>query len=154
MQFDLPDHAQVLIVVGDKQALPPIGPLLPAAASDPEPPVRGHPKLKVLGIGALAVVAFLVGQQQGLRHVRLEIAGNAGAVTPAVPPTPSGPNYAALAQPSPPPPVSDSLPPAPPANQLPPAFAQQLQQPPVITPPPGAPPAHQPSGTGAFGLEN
>jgi hypothetical protein len=144
VQFDLPDQAQLLIVIGDSPTLAPIRGLHSAPVLESTPSQHRRPKLKMLGVAALMAVAFLTGQYQGLRHTQREVAANIAAVTPTQP-TGHGLNYAELAQPSPPPP---------PADQIPSAFTRQLHQQPVITPPPGMPQTKDRQGTRAFGLED
>lgn len=149
MNLDLPDHAQVLIFVGDRQALPSIGAMLPpAAASDETPAPRGgRPKLKMLGAAALVGLAFVYGQHQGLHRASFDLASNAVA-TPSAPQPSALPASPPSGRPLPSPAAAPGAP-----DQVPAAFAQQLQQQPTVTPPPGAPPAGAPAGPRAFGLE-
>ena len=149
MNFDLPDHAQVLIFVGDRQALPQVGAMLGAPAPQDETPTSrgGRPKLKMLGVAALAILAFVYGQHQGLHRASLGVADSAGASTG------SGQAYTTLSPAPPGRPASATSPSPGASNEVPPAFAQQLQQPPVVTPPPGTAPAGAPAGPRAFGLE-
>ena len=145
MTFDIPDHAQVRVFIGDKL---PMATLRVAAPTIEPAPSRGRPLLKASGVAVLVAVAFLVGQHFGVRYVRLDLASAAGAA-------PSGTRPVVPEQhafPERPLPSPDSPPPAP--DQVPPAFAQQLRQPPVISPPPGTPPAGSARAAHPFGLED
>lgn len=143
MQLDIPDGAQLHIVIGKPPLL-----ALPDETAAPRAAARtGHYLLK--GVAALAL---LCGGFEAGRHV----ADRPGA---------GGPLQAALAQPRPAPTAATgqhAFPERPllrdatgqAAAQVPAAFAAQLRQPPVVIPPPGQPATGGAPGRNAFGLEN
>lgn len=148
MTLDIPDHAQVQIFVGEHVALPAFA----GVARTVEPrsesrPSRGRPLLKTIGVAALVVTAFLMGQHFSMRPVGIGLASSAGAGPAAARPSALDPQaFADSRLPSPAPAAEP--------DQIPPAFAQQLQQAPAIVPPPGAPPGGSASSKHAFGLDN
>jgi hypothetical protein len=142
MVLEIPDRAQILILVGDGHLASPSGGITPPIM--PAPSSRGRPLLKTFGLAVFVAVAFLAGQHTAPRRLRFGLADGAAAARTAAPE-----QY----------PLPDrSLPTAPPGSaatdQIPPAFAQQLQQQPVVTPAPGSPPASPVSATRPFGLED
>jgi hypothetical protein len=148
--FDIPNHAQVQIFVGENLALPPFA----GVAQTVEPrsesrPSRGRPLLKTIGVAALVVTAFVVGQHFSMRPVGIDLASSAGTAPAEVRLSSSEPQAFAdgpLPSPAPAPAAAP--------DQIPAAFAQQLQQAPAIAPPPGAPPGGTASSKHAFGLDN
>jgi hypothetical protein len=152
MQFEIPDYAQVHIVVGPPASAEggarfepgPIDALVTLSGAPAQPPQRRHFG-RLLLKSSLAVVllafSFAVGRHFGG-------ATSLHAINTA--------SRTALA-----------LPPPQPASQVPAEFTQQLQQPPTVIPPPGqtAAPAEPGAGSAAsaaaptpgrnpFGLEN
>lgn len=138
MVLDIPDRAQILILMGDGHLASPNGGITPPIP--PAPSSRGRPLLKTFGVAVLAAVAFLAGQHTGTDRLRLALADGAAAARTTAPeqyPLPDRPLPGAAA-----------------ADQIPPAFAQQLQRQPVVTPPPGAPTAAPAPAAHPFGLED
>ena len=119
---------------------------------------RRRPLLKGVGIAGLAFVAFVIGQNTAPRRDVLMMASNASVPPASAAPTPAVPRYEqAFPLRAPTPEPSQPSPPGRPAaeDQVPQAFARQLQQPVSITPPPGSPaPAGAASGAKPFGLED
>ena len=160
MTFDIPPGATVQIFIGAPHvavaAVPASGE--PPILTSPAPSPRGRPLLKLAGVGLLVTAAFLGGQavHPGFRPSLAAV----GAATSAPAHASTAPQDYGHARPERPPPFQANVPPTAPGTQIPPAFAQQLQQPPTITPPPGAkpsPPAQTAAGTPAthpFGLED
>jgi len=144
MILQLPDHAKLTVVVGDRPEplAMDLTQYLARLPTEPRSGSRRRTGLKLLGVGALVALAFLAGQHQRARLPRLNVASNAALMMPhlAAPGPALRPGHPASA--------------APEEDRIPPAFAQQLQQPPAITPPPGSPPANAPAGPRAFGLED
>ena len=114
--------------------------------------------LKAAAITGLVFAAFLAGQHAAPHRDMLALASNASVPPAVAAPTLAAPRYeqAFPLRPLDPDPAPPAPPPASAAtDQLPQAFAQQLQQRPTITPSPGSPPPSV--GTPAakpFGLED
>ena len=140
MVLEIPDRAQILILVGDGHLASPSGGIAPPIA--PARSSRGRPLLKTFGVAVLVAVAFLAGQHTGLGRLRLALADGAAAARTTAPEQYSLPDQPLLGAPA----ASVA------ADQIPPAFAQQLQRQPVVTPAPGAPPAA--AAAHPFGLED
>jgi hypothetical protein len=140
--LDIPDRAQILILVGDGHLASPSGGITPPIM--PAPSSRGRPLLKTFGVAVLVAVAFLAGQRTGPGRLRLAPADGAAAARTTAPE-----QYPLPDPPLPGDPASSAA-----ADQIPPAFAQQLQRQPVVTPPPGAPTAAPASVPHPFGLED
>jgi hypothetical protein len=140
--LDIPDRAQILILVGDGYLASPGGEITPSIP--PATSSRRRPLLKTFGVAVLVVVAFLAGQHTGAGRLRLALADGAAAAR-----TNASEQYS---------PPDERLHDAPAASaatdQIPPAFAQQLQRQPVVTPAPGSPPAASAPATHPFGLED
>jgi hypothetical protein len=158
MNFAVPEGVTVQIFIGSA----PLAPILNApepdrAAPSPVEAPRRRPLLTGIAIAGLAFVAFVVGQYNAPRRDALMMAGNASVPPATASPTPSVPRYEpAFPSRAPTPTPSQPLPPDTAAtDQVPPAFARQLQQPPSITPSPGSPsPAATATGARPFGLED
>ena len=142
MVLDIPDRAQILILVDDGHLASPSGGITPPIV--PSPSSRRRPLLKTFGVAVLVAVAFLAGQHAGAGRLRLALADGAAAARATAPGQDSLPDR--------------RLPSAPAGSaatdRIPPAFAQQLQQQPIVTPAPGSPPAAPVSATRPFGLED
>jgi hypothetical protein len=118
---------------------------------------RRRPLIKGVAIAGLAFVAFAVGQKTAPRRDVLMMASNASVPPASATPAPTFPRYEqAIPLRALTPEPSQPLPPGGPAtDQVPQAFAQQLQQRPTITPSPGSPPSSvASSGAKPFGLED
>ncbi len=158
MNFDVPEGTTVQIFIG----APPLAPIQNIPGMDPPPaqPLetrRRRPLIKGVAIAGLAFVAFVVGQNTAPRRNVLMMASNASATLASATPAPAVPRYeqafpSRAPTPEPSQPLSTG---GPSTDQLPQAFAQQLQQRPTITPSPGSPPpSAASSGAKPFGLED
>lgn len=137
MILDIPNSAQVLILVGDTPTRSPIG----GVSQSIDPSRSGaRPLLKTSIIAAAMAMAFLTGQLVGSNHTQIALADRATDTLTAAPyrhVLPDPPFYATQA----------------PHDPIPPRFAETLREPPVVTPPPGLPP-NAPAASHPFGLEN
>jgi hypothetical protein len=158
MNFEVPEGTTVQIFIGAA----PLAPIQNVLGMDPPPghPLearRRRPLLKGVAVAGLAFVAFAVGQKTAPHRDVLMMASNASVPPAGAAPTPAVPRYEqAFPLRTPDPASSQPSPPAGPvADQVPQAFAQQLQQRPTITPSPGSPPPPAASsGAKPFGLED
>ena len=131
MNLELPADArvQIFITTGNALALPDPAQFTSIAA--PTAPVRPRRLLLKGTAGLLLLVGtYTLGNRAGLH---------------ANPPLVTGAQASAQEQ--------RGLAPQKP-GEVPPQFAQQLQQPPVVTPPPGAGPGNGAPTKGGFGLED
>ena len=163
MNFEVPQGTTVQIFIGAA----PLAPIQNVPGMDPPPahPLeaprletrRRRPLLKGVAIAGLAFVAFVVGQNTAPRRDVLMMASNASVPPASATPPPAVPRYeqafplrALTPEQSQPLSPGGSA-----ADQVPQAFAQQLQQRPTITPSPGSPPPSAgSSGAKPFGLED
>lgn len=156
MDLVIPDGARVCIVIGPEPlALPAVCATEHSAATgrspltDSAPSRLGHPILKSVAVGVLVLGAFVAGERIG-GHGGARLALGEPQALASIPrtiaPTRMREQHAFPAAPLPAAPPPDAAP------QVPPQFAQQLQQHPIVMPPPGQKSGNDPKNP--FGLGN
>ena len=154
MMVDVPEGRTVHVIVGDVHLVMPPEPVRLVEETLP-PPRRRRPLLMATGAFCVLAVGFVLGHRTIASHAEAD-QPVPGVAIPAAP-SADGTSWNE-GGPTPPPAPADLTSGNPPgdgtpaADQVPPAFTQQLAAPAQVTPAPGAPPSGGAPAKNPFGL--